>query len=697
MNKRNSSAISLGLAFTALSISLACYTSSVRADEGMFPFNTPPKEQLAQKYHFDLNQEWLDKAMHAAVRFNNGGSGGFISPDGLVITNHHIADATLSELSTPQNDLIARGFLARTRSEELKAPNLELNCLQSIEDVTSQVQAGITSSMDPQKAADIRRGNISEIEKKATQKTGLRCDVVTLYQGSRYHLYSYKKYTDVRLVWAPEEGVAFFGGDADNFEYPRTCLDAAIFRVYENGKPVQPQSYFPMSFEGVKEGELVFVIGHPGTTNRLETYAQVEHTRNFTLPYRLAKARAMENAYHQFAERSTENARRINNDIRSVANSRKAYTGMYEGLCQEAIMKRKADQENKLREGASSQNPWKAVESAINNDKVEENYYLFERCDAYPSPLFHIARHIVRLAQAKDNSKYELPEYRANKLDSLKADIFSPAPIYADVEKARLGASLSFLGERCGPDRADAHSVLHGLSPQDRAQQLVEGTRLFDVDERRRLASLSLEDLKKSDDAMIQLALEVDPIAREARSVYEDKVRSPLIQSYSQIAQERFRQEGMQVPPDATFTLRLSYGVVKSYEDNGQKVPYMTTLGDFYGRAQQHKNAAPYQLPKSWELSATRVQSDIPMVFISTADTIGGNSGSPVLNTRGEMVGLNFDRNQFGMVRNYVYDETKARHISVATPGLLEALDIVYNAQELLAELKAASASSTKP
>ncbi|MGM9992954.1 MAG: S46 family peptidase [Candidatus Bruticola sp.] len=690
--------INIKFSASALIISLAAaaaFPALCRADEGMFPFNTPPQKQLAQKYNFTLSEQWLDKAMHAAVRFNNGGSGGFISADGLVITNHHIADETLSELSTPTRDLIANGFLAKNRSEELKAPNLEINCLQSITDVTDRVNSSITPQTDAAQADSIRKANIATIEKEAGERTKLRCDVVTLYQGGQYCLYIYKKYTDIRLVWAPEQEAAFFGGDADNFEYPRTCLDAAIFRVYENGKPVKPQHFFTINPQGPQENDLVFVVGHPGTTNRLETYAQTKHTRSVTLPYRLARARAMEAAYLQFAERSPENARRINNDIRSIANSRKAYTGMYQGLCRTSIMERKKAQEDRLRKLVSDQTPWQDIEKACRDiSHLEEPYYLLEKKDAYPSPLFSIARHIVRLAREKDNPQFHLQEYNSTKLDSLKQNIFSPAPIYADVEKARLSASFSFAAERLGADNPSIQIILQGQSPADRAAELVDGCHLFDVKERERLANLSWQELQKTDDSMIQLALSIDDNSRQLRRAYENIFKAPSVKAYAQIATERFKIDQGAVPPDATFTLRLSYGVVKGYQDNGQEIKWCTTLDDLYKRAELHKGTPPFRVPPSWLNNRDSLDLHTHMVFTATSDTIGGNSGSPVLNKAGELVGLNFDRNQFGMVRNFVYDEVKARHISVASPALLEALRHVYHADSLVKEI---TASSSEP
>ena len=676
----------------ALSLALAgiCFTSAAYADKGMYLLNAPPRAAVSERFGINLDDAWLQRAMLSAVRFNNGGSGGFVSPEGLVITNHHIADEMLAQISTPECNYLEKGFLAASRADERRAPNMELNCLQSIEDVTAQVNSAVKPSMSVSEANKARLEKMALIEKQSLDKTGLRSDVVTLYEGGAYHLYRYKKYTDVRLVWAPERSAAAFGGDVDNFAYPRRSLDAALFRVYENGQPVQVKNYFPLASKNVSENDVVFVIGHPGSTNRLHTTAWLEHHRNFTLPYRLARYRTMEAALNQYAERGAEEARRAEDPIRSVANSRKATTGMFQGLLDRNVLRRHWRQDQELALKSSCPEAWDEIAAALNNSgDLEQDYCLLEGADAYPSPLFRIARHLVRLSgELKEPSEKRLREYRDSNLESLRQNLFSEEPIYADLEKAKLTASLSFMAERLGCDHPDVMLVLQGKTPAARAKELVDGSQLFKVEERKRLAKLSLEELKKCPDAMVQLALSVDDRSRELRKNYESQVTAPLRHAYQKISRERFKVNGTADAPDATFTLRLSYGVVKGYDDDGQAVPFRTVFSDLYDKAAAMGNRAPYNLPDTWEKARTKVDMNTPMDFVSTADTIGGNSGSPVINAQGEMVGVNFDRNQFGMVRNYVYDEVQARHISVSSAAIVEALDKVYGASNLVSELR---------
>jgi len=645
------------------------------SDEGMWLLNDPPGERLKEKYGFDLTDAWLEHARLASVRFNNGGSGSFVSRNGLLITNHHIGADSLQKLSTPDRDLFHDGFYAKTKADELKCPDLELNVLQSIEDVTDKVNASVKADMKPADAFAARRAAMSAIEKESLDKTGLRSDVVTLYQGGAYHLYRYKKYTDVRLVFAPEEKIASFGGDVDNFEFPRFGLDVSFFRAYEDGKPAQVKHWFKFSTEGAKDGDLVFVTGHPGTTNRLETLDKLKHRRDVTLPFTLARLRAMEAALIQYGERDPENRRRATTDLHRYANTRKAFGGQYQGLLDPKVLAMKAEQEASLfpiERFPGSESRRAGYDAAVRKvAEVQKVYATFERpyllleaasatstAFAFPTTLFTIARHIVRLTVElpKPNGERQR-EYRDSNLDSLKLELFSPAPIYPDLERAKLATGLTFLAEQLGGEHPLVIKALAGKAPGSRADELIAGTKLF------------------------------DPAARELRKRFETEVEEPERQAYAEIAKVRFAVLGKSIPPDATFTLRLAYGVVKGYEAEGQKVPFATTFAGLYDRAEKQRYKEPFELPRRWADGKSKLDLSTPFNFVSTADTIGGNSGSPVLNRAGEFVGINFDRNRFGLVRNFVYTDEQARHISVHSKGIWEALRNLYDCQALLKEL----------
>ncbi len=663
----------------------------VNADEGMWLLNDPPREHLKKKYDFELTDEWLTHAQKASVRFNNGGSGGFVSADGLVVTNHHIGADSIQKVSSKDKDYLRDGFHARTRDAELKCPDLELNVLQSIQDVTARVNAAVKPEMKPAEAFAARRAILAEIEKESLEKTKLRSDVVTLYNGGLYHLYRYKKYTDVRLVFAPEAGIAAFGGDVDNFEYPRHNLDFCFFRVYEDGKPAKISDYFRWSPTGPKENDLVFVTGHPGTTNRLETYAKLIQRRDLTLPYTLARIRAMEAALLQFSERSPENARMAATDLHRFANSRKAFAGQYQGLLDPAIMNQKRTAETTFqKQFAVSGKVSPELQAFTTIEEAEKkltafvrDYSLLELGDGFASQLFGIARQLLRLPTetARPNAE-RLREYRDSNLESLKFQLFSPAPIHAEVERVKLATALTFLAENLGGAHPLVEKILAGKNPANRAAELVGQTKLFDPAERKRIAEGG-----PSDDVMIALARLVDDEARKLRKRYEDEVEEPERQAYATIATARFKVFGRGVAPDATFTLRLAFGVVKGYEVDGEKLPFHTTFGSAFAKAEKQENRPPFDLPPRWRAGKDKLDPTTPFDFVSTADTIGGNSGSPVLNRDGELVGLNFDRNRHGLVRNFVYTEEQARHIAVHSRGVLEALRRLYEANELVEEL----------
>jgi hypothetical protein len=666
--------------------------SSAQSDEGMWLLNDPPRKLLKEKYGFDLTDAWLERAQKASVRFNSGGSGSFVSADGLVATNHHIGADALQKLSPKDKDYYHDGYYARTPAEELKCPDLELNVLMSMQDVTDRVNAAVKPEMSPAQAFAARRAVMSEIEKESTEKTKLRSDVVTLYQGGLYHLYCYKKFTDIRLVFAPEHGIAAFGGDVDNFEYPRHGLDICFFRVYEDGTPIRSEHFFKWSDKGPAEGDLVFVTGHPGTTNRLETLAKLKHRRDVTLPYTIARLRAMEAALLQFSESSPQRRKIAAGDLHSAANSRKAFSGQYQGLLDPKIVQRKAADESKLvnLNGKDVSEPIAVIESVQKTlAAFEKEYALFERGDAFTSDLFPVARHLVRMSvELPKKNADRFREYRDSNLDSLKFQLLSPAPVHPELERVKLTTALTFLAERLGGADPMVMKVLDGKTPTARAGELVAGTKLYDVAERKRLLDGGAKAIETSDDALIQLARLIDGDARALRKRYEEQVEEVERQAYAKLAAVRFKTFGRDVAPDATFTLRLAFGVVKPYEVDDEDLPFQTTFASAYQRGEQMQNREPFNLPSRWLSGKGKLDLATPFDFVSTADTIGGNSGSPVLNRAGELIGVNFDRNRHGLVRNFVYTDVQARHIAVHCRAVLEAIRALYDADPLLQELK---------
>lgn len=668
------------------------------SDEGMWLLNNPPKQLLQEKYGFDLTDPWLKRAMLASVRLNSGGSGGFVSPDGLLVTNHHVAADSTQKLSKPGFNLYDDGFYAPTRNEELKCPDLEINVLQEIVDVTQEVNESVTPKMTAAQAFAARRAVMSKIEKESLDKTGLRSDVVTLYNGGVYHLYRYKKYTDVRLVFSPEKAIASFGGDVDNFEFPRMNLDVAFFRAYEKGEPAKTPHFFKWSKTGPKENDLVFVTGHPGTTQRLETLAKLKHRRDVTLPYTLYRLRTLEAALIQYSEQSPEKRRQAGTDLHRVANSRKAFSGQLQGLLDPKILDQKAESDLKLigTNGGSGRTessplppPWSTIaEIQSKLATFEKEYGLLETGHAFFTDLFPIARHCVRMAEElPKKSTDRLREYRDSNLESLRFQLYSPAPIYPELERAKLTASLTFLAENLGGEHPTVKLVLAGKNPASRADELIGGTKLTDPAERKRLVEGGREAIEASKDPLILLAKAVDAESRKLRTRYENEIEEPERQSYATLANMRFKAYGDAVAPDATFTLRLAFGVVRGYEVGGEKLPFHTTFGEAFEKSIALGGKEPFDLPKRWLDGKAKLDLSTPFNFVSTADTIGGNSGSPVLNRAGELVGINFDRNRHGLVRNFVYTDVQARHIAVHSQAVLEALRKLYPAESLVKEL----------
>jgi len=670
------------------------------ADEGMWVFNNLPLETLKERHGFEPTEDWILRVRSAAVRFNNGGSGSFVSPNGLVMTNHHVAADTLHKLSTAETNYFETGFLARTPEEELRAPDLELNVTVAIEDVTDRVRSAVKDGMSDAEAAQARRSAMTAIEQEATERNGLRNDVITLYQGGQYHLYTLKKYTDVRLVFAPEFEAAFFGGDADNFEFPRYCLDVAFLRAYEDGKPAQVEHNLPWSPAGSEDGDLVFVAGHPGRTSRLNTVAHLEYFRDTGFPFLLDFIKDRERFLLDYSARGEEQARQAKDDLFSYQNSRKARLGGYEGLNNPEFMNRKRAAERELRAQIAA-NPEMAEAYGSAWDRIAESrkvaaehlerYNMLERGLAFESRLFQLARTLVRLAEESTKPNEDrLREYRESNLESLKLDLFSEAPIYPDFEAAKLANALAYWRDLAGADDPLVQKALQGHEPAEVAEVLVRGTNLIDVSKRRELAEAGQKAIEASDDPMIALARLVDDEARAVRKIWEDQVEGVESAQYAKIAEALFRIQGDSVYPDATFTLRLAFGTVAGYEENGDRIPPYTTIAGLFERAESKGNTPPYQVAKSWveAKEAGRLDLESPFNFVSTADIIGGNSGSPVVDREGRVVGLIFDGNIHSLILDFGYDDTLARAISVDSRAILEALKSVYQAEELLRELE---------
>ena len=677
--------------------SLQTLQFTARADEGMWPFNNIPRAEIKKKYGFDVTDEWLKKVQLASVRFNNGGSGSFVSSTGLVLTNYHIVEDIVNEVSTPQKDLAKGGFVARSRAEEIKAPSLELNVLMSIEDVTSRVNGAVKAGTSDAEAFAARRKEITAIEAESTKATGLRSDVITLYQGGRYNLYRYKKYTDVRLVFVPEFQAAFFGGDPDNFNFPRFNIDMALVRVYENDQPVRPASYFKWSTAGSKEGDLAFVIGNPGSTSRLFTVAHLQELRDTSIPIILRLLERRETMLKKYMAMGEEQTRQAQNDLNSIQNSLKVYRGRIAGLKDKSLMDRKVREENALRKSIAA-NPdrekmygdaWDAIakaHQALSSYAAERR--IFDLAGGFNTTYFGFARTLVRLAAENQKPNAErLPEFTDARRASLELALYSPAPIHDDFEKLKLADSLAYMIELLGADNALVKQVLNGKAPEARAAELIEGTKLKEVANRKELAAGGAKAIAASTDPMIVLTRMIDPKARELRARYENEVTSVERANYAKIARAKFDTEGTKLYPDATFTLRLSYGAVKGYMENGKRVTPFTTLGGLYDRAAKFKYEFPYNLPPRWMEKKSAINPSTPFNFVTTDDIIGGNSGSPTINKNGELIGLIFDGNIQSLVGDYIYDESVNRAISVDVRAMTEVLRKVFDANEIADEL----------
>jgi hypothetical protein len=659
----------------------------------MWTFDNPPLERLRQEYQFSPSPQWLDHVRLASARLSDGGSGSFVSPRGLLLTNHHVARGQLQKRSNAQHDYIRDGFLAESEAEEIQTPDLEVNVLVSFENVTARVAAAVAQAKGGDTASAARRAVTAAIERESQQASGLLSEVVPLYQGGEYWLYRYKKYTDVRLVFAPEQQIAFFGGDSDNFTYPRHDLDMALFRVYENGHPIESADYFKWNAQGAAEGDLVFVPGNPGSTARQETIAQLEAARDYELVNSLKSLRSRQAAMLRYSDGGAEARRRAASAIFSLENSIKALSGRLKGLQDPAVMGKKRQEEQEFRARVAA-NPewqrqyggaWEMVAEAERAARLRAKQQIFRRLQ---SQMASLATDLVQyVAEIRKPDGARLPGFHDSELDSLRFRLFSDAPLYEDMEIARLAGGLELSVSELGAEDAFVKAVLSGRSPRQAAEAMVHGSRLADAAHRRQLVEGGEAAVAASADPMIVMARTLDPMRRELIAWTQENVEGPTERAGELLGRARFAVYGKAAYPDATFTLRLSYGKVAGFAMNGTLAPSKTTLFGLYDRAASFNYKDGWALPKRYLDGRSQLDLATPLNFVTTNDIIGGNSGSPVIDRRGELVGLIFDGNIESLAGDYVYEPASNRAVAVHTAAMTEALTKLYGARSLVHEL----------
>jgi hypothetical protein len=666
----------------------------IHAEEGMWTFDNPPLKQLAAKYNFHPSQAWLDHLRLSSVRLNDGGSGSFVSPNGLLLTNHHVARGQLQKNSTSEHDYVRDGFYATTPDTEMKSPDLEVNVLVAMQDVTARVQGAAKGIADEAKALKARDAEIAAIEKEGKEKAGLRSDVVSFYQGGEYWLYQYKAYTDVRLVFAPEQQAAFFGGDPDNFTYPRYDLDMALFRVYDDGKPLHTDNFLKWSAKGAAPGELIFISGHPGSTQRDDTVSQLLMDRDLSGPAVTEYLQRRIAAAQEFAKQGPEQARLVGSTIFGLQNSLKVYLGRAEALAAPSILAKKQAEEADFRAKVDANKEWKKAygDAWETIDAVNKKYaprqkaMIFRRTD---SRLFGIARQIVQyVVEVKKPDGERLDGYHDSQLETVKFQLLSPAKIYPATEKLYMTTALNLAAEKLGKNDEYLVKLLDGNDVNTFVNSVIDGTKLSDIAVRKALLDGGEAAVAASTDPMIVAARRTDPLSREYRRWQHDEIESVLTPAGEKLGKARFLVYGKDAYPDATFTLRLSYGTVDGFPYNGTIAPPFTTFYGLYDRAASFSNQVPFDLTPKEVAGRDKLDLSTPLDFVSTGDIIGGNSGSPVVNRDGELVGLIFDGNIESLAGDFVYDGSKNRAVAVHSAGMIEGLRKLYGAAALADELE---------
>jgi Peptidase S46 len=662
--------------------------AAAEAEEGVWTFDNLPSKVLQTKYGFATPSPSLAALRLSAVRFG-GASAAFVSGDGLLLTNHHVALACVQKLSTAGEDLVRNGFFARTRAAERPCPGTEIKHLDSTQDVTAAVRSAVRSTESAVANAE-RNAAIAALENECKEKTGFRCEMVTLYRGGAYHLYRYRVWTDVRLVFAPESRVAFFGGDADNFVYPRFDLDFALARVYDHGRPVKSPHYLRWVTTGVKDGDLVFAAGHPYSTDRLITLSQLEFDRDVRYPLMIASAKRQIQVLQEFGARSSEATRRAADRLFGTENWLKAMTGEYKALQRPALMAAKANDESLLRRSFVATpgrvDPWAAIEAATRKegDQIKAAWAV-----GYGyGTLFDTVGTIVELANESTLPEAErLASYRPSAIPRLMLRVAADEPIYKDLEIARLTGYWQEALDILGKDDPFVKRVLGDKTPLAAATAIIDGTRMNELQERKRLLDGGLAAVAASTDPLVELAREIYPMRRRVAKLHEVDVETPTLQAGDELERTRFELFGTDAYPDATGSLRLSYGTVRGYDADGVLTPWQTNFLGLLGRSAAFGAQPPFDLPSRWSERRRNLDLSTPLNFVSTLDIIGGNSGSPVVNRNGELVGLVFDGNLEGLGGRFVYTDDKARAIAVDSRAIVEALTKIYDARDVVREI----------
>ena len=683
------------LRVAAASIVLAAATPAVpRADEGMWTFDHFPSKAVAQKYGFAPTQAWLDHVRSASLRIAGGCSASFISPQGLVMTNHHCVVECVEQLSTGAQNLVTDGFSAKGLGDERACPAFELDQLVGIRDVTARVKGALAGKTGDQANVALRAVS-AQLQQSCGGQAAVRCDVVSLYHGGVYALYDYKRYSDVRLVFAPEYAIGQFGGDPDNFNFPRYDFDIGLLRAYENGKPVASPEYLKWSPNGSTDGELVFVPGNPGRTSRELTISQLAYVRDQQFPRELPVLAEFRGQLTQFQQRGPEQAREAHEILFFVENQFKADQGRDFALLDPRFFGQKMAAERSLR-AAVAKNPtlqreygsaWDQM-AAIQRlrAQVEPRFGAIDNF-AFQMGLLGDAFTLVQAAEerTKPNSQ-RLPEYTDQALVALQQELFAPIPVFKDLETLQLAFAFTLIRRDLGTDDPLVRKVLGGESPDQLAQRLVSGTTLGDPAVRKQLYDGGQAAIAASTDPMIRFAAALDPDVRSTRKDYEARIEAPTRAAAERIARARFAILGTSVYPDATFTARISYGAVKGFDDSlGQFVRPYTTMGGLFDRA---TSAPPYALPQSWLDAKASLNLATQMNLATTNDIIGGNSGSPLIDKNANVIGLIFDGNIFSLGGDYGYDPAQNRAVSLDSRAILEGLSKVYHLDRIVTEIQ---------